>query len=166
LNDEFNLDDPLGLGAEKPAPAKGKPSAAARKSSGGKKFTPPPMDDAPEDEALDEEAPVDPPKAKFIDPEDDRENWPTIRIEPEEGKPNYEYLAANGTKKNGESFGHELQVMRDVDVKVPPSIVYALQDTIAAHYSQRIDPSTGKMQLVRQNRSAIPWRLVKGGKYC
>lgn len=99
-----------------------------------------------------------------IDPEDDRENWPTIYIDSEEGKPNYEYLAVHGTKKNGQPFGHELQVMREVSVQVPPSIVHMLRSAVSTHYSQRRGPD-GRNQLVRQNRSAIPWRLVDGGKY-
>lgn len=103
--------------------------------------------------------------AKAIDPEYDRENWPTIRIEAENDKPNYEFLSAHGTLKNGDPFDHELQVMRGVDVQVPPSIVYALRDAIASHYQQRRDPTNGRMQMVRMERSTIPWHLVKSGKY-
>ena len=102
---------------------------------------------------------------KAIDPEYDRENWPTIRLEAEDGKPNYEFLSAHGTLKTGEPFGHELQVMRGVDVQVPPSIVYALRDAVAAHYSQRQDPITGRMQMIKSERSSIPWHLVKAGKH-
>jgi hypothetical protein len=103
---------------------------------------------------------------KALDPEDDRDNWPTIHIEMEENRPNYEYLASHGTKKDGTAFGHELQVMRGVDVKVPPSIVYMLRDAVAAHYVQRRDPVSNKMTMIRQDRSSIPWRLINGGKYC
>jgi len=103
--------------------------------------------------------------AKKLDPEMDRDNWPTVHIEMEEGKPNYEYLAAHGTMKDGRPFGHELQVMRGVDVQVPPSIVYALQDSIASHYVQRRDPVSGRQSMIRQDRSSIPWRLIKAGKY-
>jgi hypothetical protein len=99
-----------------------------------------------------------------LDPEEDRANWPTIRIDSEDGKPNYEFVAAHGTLKNGESFGHELQLMRGVDVQVPPSIVYALRDMIATHHVPVRDAS-GRVSLHRQDRSAIPWQLVKGGKY-
>jgi len=101
----------------------------------------------------------------FIDPEDDRENWPTIRIESEEGKPNYEYVSAHGTKQNGDSFGHELQIMRGVDVKVPPSIVHTLMDAVSTHIFMRRDPITGRNIQDRQDRTACPWRLVRGGKY-
>lgn len=103
---------------------------------------------------------------KQIDPEDDRANWPTIHIEMEADKPNYEFLLASGTKKDGSPFHHELQVMRGVDVQVPPSVVYALRDAVAAHYVQRRDPTTGRNHLIRMDRSAIPWRLIKAGKYC
>lgn len=113
-----------------------------------------------------ESAPAPPKKGKGkeIDPEDDRENWPTITIDSEDGKPNYEYLAIHGTKKNGQPFDHELQVMREVEVKVPPSIVYMLRSATATHYSQRRN-ADGKMELVPQKRASIPWRLVDGGKY-
>lgn len=104
-------------------------------------------------------------KVVALDPERDRKNWPTIHLEAEEGKPNYEYLAAHGTMKNGDPFGHELQVMRGVDVQVPPSIVYVLQDAVGAHYAQSRDPVTGRMRMNKQDRSAVPWRLIKGGKY-
>jgi len=100
-----------------------------------------------------------------LDPEKDRENWPTIFIDSEDGKPNYEYISAHGTMKNGEPFGHELQIMRGVNVQVPPSIVYTLQDSISAYFIPRTDIH-GRNYLERQNRSAIPWRLIKGGKYC
>lgn len=100
-----------------------------------------------------------------LDPEYDRDNWPTIRIEAENDKPNYEFLSAHGTMKNGQPFGHELQVMRGVDVQVPPSIVYALRDAVATHFQQRRDPVTGRMQMVRMDRSSVPWHLVKPGKY-
>ena len=106
-----------------------------------------------------------PAKAGAIDPEDDRDNWPVIHIEMEDGKPNFEYVAAHGTKRDGTPFGHELQVMRGVDAKVPPSIIYCLRDAVSDHYVQRRDPMTGQMTMEKQNRSAIPWRMVKGGKY-
>ena len=112
------------------------------------------------------EVPAKRSKKEAIDPELDRDNWPVIHIEMEEDKPNYEYLAAHGTLKNGQPFGHELQVMRGVDVAVPPSIVNMLRTSVAAHYRHVPDPKNPKkMQLVRSDRSAVPWRLVKGGKY-
>lgn len=111
------------------------------------------------------EAAVDPVvEEEIVDPEDDRANWPTIYIDSEDGKPNYEFIAAHGTKKDGSPFDHELQVMREVNVKVPPSVVYLLQESTATHYAQRRG-ADGRMQLVAQNRAPIPWRLVDGGKY-
>jgi len=106
-----------------------------------------------------------PTKAAAIDPEDDRENWPTIRIESVDGKPNYETIVCGGTKKNGKPYLHELQILREQDVKVPPSAVNTLLEAVEAHHVPRRDPATGKSMLVKQNRSAIPWRMVKGGKY-
>lgn len=100
-----------------------------------------------------------------IDPEEDRANWPTIRIESEKDKPNYEYVSAHGTMLNGKPFGWDMQIMRGVDVKVPPSIVRVLQDAVSTHYPTVIDPVTGAKKQLRQNRSAIPWTLVSGGKY-
>lgn len=100
----------------------------------------------------------------FIDPEDDRVNWPTIIIDSEDGKPNYEFIAAHGTKKDGTPFDHELQVMREVEVKVPPSVIYLLRESTATHYTQRRGPDN-RVQLVAQKRAPIPWRLVDGGKY-
>ncbi len=104
-------------------------------------------------------------KKPMIDPEDDRKNWPTIMVDMEDDKPNYEFLAAHGTKKDGAPFSHELQVMRGVNVQVPPSIVYVLRDAISTHFIPIRNQTTGKMDLARQDRSALPWRLVKGGKY-
>jgi len=100
-----------------------------------------------------------------LDPEYDRENWPTVLIDFEQGKPNYEFVAAHGTCKNGDPFGWDMQIQRGVNVKVPPSIVYALRDARGSHYTQTTDPSTGKTSMLRQDRSAIPWTLVSGGKY-
>lgn len=100
-----------------------------------------------------------------IDPEDDRANWPTIRIEHEKAKPNYEFVSAHGTKKNGSPFGWDMQIMRGVDVKVPPSIVHVLLDAVSTHYPTVLDPVTKEKKQLRQNRSAIPWTLVSGGKY-
>lgn len=152
MNDEFDLGVDLGMTPEDivpnlDVPKKGKKPAA-------KKAAPPAAADAP------------PPKQEpFIDPEDDRDNWPTIKIDAEEGKPNYEYVSAHGTKQNGEPFGWDMQIMRGVDVKVPPSIVYCLQDAVSTHIYMRRDPITGRNIQERQDRSATPWRLVRGGKY-
>lgn len=107
-----------------------------------------------------QDAPV---KSTKLDPEDDRANWPTIRIDDEEGKPNYEFLGAHGTKEDGSPFGHELQVMRGVDVQVPPSIVYMLRDAVSTHFTDTKDPVTGKIKRLRTDRKAIPWTLVKQG---
>ena len=102
---------------------------------------------------------------KEIDPEYDRENWPTIMIDMEDGKPNYEFLSVHGTLKNGEPFDHDLKVMRGVNVQVPPSVVNMLRTAVSAHYTQRKDPVTGTNIMDRSDRSSIPWRLVRGGKY-
>jgi len=112
---------------------------------------------------------TEPPKAagvlNEIDPEYDRENWPTILIDMEDGKPNYEFLSVHGTLGNGEPFDHDLKVMRGVNVQVPPSVVNMLRTAISAHYTQRKDPVTGTNIMIRSDRSAVPWRLVRGGKY-
>ena len=146
VNDEFDLDSEMtGVDtAPVEVPAKGKGKGKAKAEQAPEKA----VEAAPEKVAL--------------DPEEDRENWPIIHIEMEDEKPNYEYLAAHGTMQNGQPFGHELQVMRGVDVAVPPSIVYSLRDAISSHYSQRRDAS-GKTSLIKQERSAIPWRLVSPG---
>lgn len=108
-----------------------------------------------------------PPKAeRVIDPEDDRDHWPVIHIEAEEGKPNFEYLYAMGTKKNGDTFEHYLQVRRGENVSVPPSIVYALNDAVATHMRQVKNQATGLNDKIYYERSSLPWRLIKGGKYC
>ena len=150
VNDEFDLDSELSgvdtAPVEVPAKGKGKAKAQA----------------VPAPEKAVDAAPA--PAKADLDPEEDRENWPIIHIEMEDEKPNYEYLAAHGTMQNGQPFGHELQVMRGVDVAVPPSIVYALRDAISSHYSSRRD-SSGKTSLVKQDRSAIPWRMVNPGPH-
>ncbi len=148
VNDEFDLDSELSgvdtAPVEVPAKAKGKGKAKAEPVAG--------------------KVEAAPAKAE-LDPEEDRENWPIIHIEMEDEKPNYEYLAAHGTMQNGEPFGHELQVMRGIDVAVPPSIVYSLRDAIGSHYASRRDPRTGKTELIKQDRSAVPWRLVNPGPH-
>lgn len=105
------------------------------------------------------------PKAEAIDPEDDRDNWPEIEIDYEDGKPNFEFLAASGTRKNGKPFNHELRVMRGTPVAVPPSIVNMLRETKRTTYRQRRDPETGRNVMVPEDRPPIPWRLVEKGKY-
>lgn len=135
MNEEFDL---------------GLPPTSTKKTTSKKVATTPPQ-----------VAPVEP----EIDPELDRANWPVIHIEMEDGKPNWEYIASHGTLKNGDPFGHELQVMRGVDVAVPPSIVNTLREAVATHHVPRRDPATGKLRLERQDRSAIPWRLIKAGKH-
>ena len=158
VNDEFDLDSELSGVDTAPVevPAKGKGKAKAQAVPAPEKVA----EDAPVEAAPAKAAPA---KAD-LDPEEDRENWPIIHIEMEDEKPNYEYLAAHGTMQNGQPFGHELQVMRGVDVAVPPSIVYALRDAISSHYSSRRD-SSGKTSLVKQDRSAVPWRLVNPGPH-
>lgn len=122
------------------------------------------------DEQLEQElakGPTNKVKAKkVLDPEEDKANWPKIFIDFEDGKPNYEYLGVSGTMKDGRPFTHTLQVMRGVDASVPPSIVNMLRSTKETRYNQVPDPTTGRMNLVRTERSPIPWRLVEKGKYC
>lgn len=118
----------------------------------------PPTDD--EDEAQSDVAVA----VEDLDPEDDRANWPTIMINTEEGKPNYETVIVHGTKKNGTPFGHDLQIMRGVPVKVPPSVVYDLQDAVATHVIATKDRD-GKQILVRQDRPGVSWNLIDKGKY-
>ena len=103
--------------------------------------------------------------APEIDPEDDRANWPVIYVEFEEGKPNFEFMAVQGTKKDGTPFDHYLRVQRGVEVAVPPSIVYMLRDAISTHMKQVRNMQTGLNDRVFTDRSAVPWRLVRAGKY-
>jgi len=145
----------------KPCPKCGKSVLWLVDGSGPRAHNCTPTQAAPAVVAVAEPAPVE----KFIDPEDDRKNWPTIHIEMETGKPNYETFITYGTRQDGSRFGHDLQVMRSVDVQVPPSVVNNLREAIATHHVPMIDPNTGKERLVPQERSSIPWRLVKGGKY-
>ena len=157
MSDQLDVNLDLGLDTppfETPLVPQEKKKTGAVKRTSGKKKAP---------EAVTEAAVVE--VLPDIDPEDDRENWPTIRIETEKDKPNYEFVAAHGTKKNGSPFGWDMQIMRGVDVKVPPSIVYALQDAISTHYPTIVDPVTGKKVQLRQNRPATPWTLVSRGKY-
>ena len=102
---------------------------------------------------------------KFIDPEDDRANWPVIRVGRVKGLPNFQFLAAAGTKKDGKPFGHELKVMRGIDVSVPPSILNMLQSTVKTDYEQTYDPETHAGILTAIDSPPIPYQLVKGGKY-
>lgn len=172
VNDEFSIDvDDLELPSEKDtaAVAKAAKDAKAKATRAANKAKKEAAAAKAEAELVAaqtklEEAQVAVEVKKFIDPEDDRENWPTIHVEMEEGKPNYEYLAVSGTKKNGVPFSHRLQIMRGRDAQVPPSIVNMLRDAVSTHYSQRRDAS-GKMQMIKQERSSIPWRLIKSGKH-
>jgi hypothetical protein len=107
-------------------------------------------------------------KVADIDPEDDRENWPTIQVETEDNKENYAFLAVSGTKADGKSFTHQLQVQRGVDVKVPPSVVNMLKTTKQTIFRQVeiFEGGAPRMKMVRQDRPSIPWQLISGGKYC
>lgn len=102
-----------------------------------------------------------------IDPEDDRENWPTIYIDFEEGKGNFEFITASGTKRNGAPFQHDLQIQRGVNVKVPPSAVHNLRDAVSTQYRSVPDPAQGgrRNKLISFDKSALPWQLVDPGKY-
>lgn len=105
-------------------------------------------------------------KTKALDPEEDRANWPTIFIDFEDGKPNYEYVGVSGTMKDGRPFTHSLQVQRGVDVVVPPSVVNMLRTTKQTHYHQTADPVTGRQVMHQNDRAPLPWRLIEKGKYC
>lgn len=105
---------------------------------------------------------VKPPAAKEIDPEEDRDNWPVITIDFEDGKGNFEFLAVSGTLKDGRPFTHQLQVQRGVEVPVPPSIVYMLRNAQETRFSQ----ADLSQDIRRTKRAGLPWQLVKGGKYC
>jgi hypothetical protein len=104
--------------------------------------------------------------AKNIDPEDDRDNWPVIQVDHEDGKSNFEFISVSGTKKDGKPFTHDLRVMRGVDVPVPPSVVGMLRSSMRAHYHQTQDPTTGRNIMHKTERPPIPWRMVEKGKYC
>ena len=118
-----------------------------------------------EEVMADEEPKPKTPKKKVIDPEDDRENWPVIQIDFEDGHPNYAFCGASGTKQDGSPFTHSLQVQRGVDVKVPPSIVNMLRSAKEARYNQVPDPVSGRVNMVKTERSGIPWHIVEKGKY-
>lgn len=105
------------------------------------------------------------PEVKVLDPEEDRENWPTIIVEAENEKPNFAFLCTGGTMEDGRPFVHELKVQRGEEVKVPPSIVNSLRIAVAEHFHQEKDPITGTNKMVGTNRSAIPWQLISRGKY-
>lgn len=105
-------------------------------------------------------------QARKLDPEEDRENWPTIFIDFEDGRPNYAFLGASGTMKDGRPFNHQLQVQRGVDVKVPPSIVNMLRTSKERHGRQVEDPVTGRMVMNHYDKSSEPWRLIEKGAYC
>lgn len=105
-------------------------------------------------------------KTKALDPEEDRANWPTIFIDFEDGKPNYEYVGVSGTMKDGRPFTHSLQIQRGVDVVVPPSVVNMLRTTKQTVFHQTPDPVTGRQVMHRNDRAPLPWRLIEKGKYC
>lgn len=119
-----------------------------------------------EDFDLGETTTAPPAATKVLDPEEDKENWPTIFVDYEDGKPNFEFIHVAGTMKDGRPFEHSLRVMRGVDVKVPPSVVNMLKTTKQTHFHQTPDPVTGGMTMNRSDRSPIPWRLTEKGKYC
>lgn len=100
-----------------------------------------------------------------IDPNKDRANWPTIIIEMEKGAPNYEFLQVMGTYRDGSPLDYRSQVKRGVEVSVPPCVVHMLRNSQAAYYEQVHDPINNRNTLIRSDRSAVPWRLVRAGKY-
>jgi hypothetical protein len=104
-------------------------------------------------------------KAKVIDPEDDRKNWPVIEVDFEDQKPNFHYVSVAGTKKDGKPFQHDLKLQRGVEVPVPPSIVNMLRSTKKTVITQSQDPLTGRAVNHETERPPIPWRLVEKGKY-
>lgn len=114
---------------------------------------------------LEEEMKAPAKKVKAIDPEDDRENWPVISIDFEDGHPNYAFCGASGTKKDGSPFTHSMQIQRGVDVSVPPSIVNMLRSAKEARYNQVANPITGRQDMIKTERSGLPWHIVEKGKY-
>lgn len=110
------------------------------------------------------------PVQAWVNPERDRENWPTIIIDAEDGLPNYEFLSAHGTVTDADGvehvYDHELQVMRGVEVQVPPSVLNMLEESVRTHYKQVTDPVTGKRKMTSSPRACIPYRCVSKGKYC
>ena len=155
MNEEFEANE-LGLPDKAPKKTPAQKAAATRKANAAKK--------AAAEEVVEAKGSIQAETA-FIDPEMDRENWPTIMIEMEEGKPNYEFVTSHGTMKDGKPFGHELQIMRGVEVQVAPSVVESLRCTVSTHFVPRRDPVTNRLMLDRQDRSSVPWKLVKAGKY-
>jgi len=135
------------------------------------------LNDAPVNHEMPEQV------AKKIDPEDDRENWPVIRIARVKGLPNFHYCATSGTRPGpmmadgtpkldakgkpilGKPFNHELKVMRGVDVPVPPSIVNMLRTSERTEYEQQYDPTTGRGFLGASEVPPIPWQLVEKGPH-
>jgi len=126
------------------------------------------LNDADLEAALEPAAKARKPKTveKVLDPEEDRENWPTIFIDFEDKKPNYEFVGVSGTMKDGRPFTHSMQIQRGVDAKVPPSVVNMLRSTKQTVYHQSPDPMTGRMNMNRSDRAPLPWRLIEKGKYC
>lgn len=148
-NDEFGFDD---LQVVEPQDAKKEKKVKAEKSAKAEAKVEIAVTAA-------EEEPVE------TDPNKDRANWPVIHIDRVQGLPNYEYIGVHGTYLDGTPMNLELQIMRGVDVAVPPAVVHALRNTIQTAYEQRHDPVANRNILEPIQRSAVPWRVVKHGKY-
>ena len=87
------------------------------------------------------------PKAKE---KDRKSGWPIVWIDAVDGQPNYEVVGVNG---------EIYQIMREMEVPVPPPVLAVLRDAVAERIVQVHDPNGGVLTK-RQKYSAVPWRLI------
>ena len=76
--------------------------------------------------------------------------WPIIMIDEAMGHPNFEVVGING---------HIYQIMRSVEVPVPPEVVEVLKHA-EEHYIIQSRGPTGMVESNTMKKSAIPWRIV------
>lgn len=80
----------------------------------------------------------------------EQSGWPIVWIDAVEGLPNYETVGVNGKV---------YQIMREIEVPVPPEVVEVLRNAIGTRLIDAAHPAGGITRKV-QKFSAIPWRLV------
>jgi len=81
---------------------------------------------------------------------DRKAGWPIIVIDEVVGQPNYEVVSING---------HVYQIMRAVEVPVPPEVVEVLKCAVEERIIQSRGPA-GLIETKRHKYYAIPWRVV------
>ena len=83
-----------------------------------------------------------------------KSEWPVIVVDEQEGQPNFQFVQVNGVP---------FQIQRGVETPVPPAVLSVLNNAVATRISNVRDPGTGQVKTMRQNYSAVPFRVLRWG---